>query len=687
MANWFVSKLASTLPIPHLSFKCGEFISGLVDRVYAQNLTQTDVDVMYYSGRYFGELGLYQSCISAPNMSYYNIQIGPELLRNYLGICMTNKCDDEDWIKLHTSFKELVVKGISSDPKYPPDLMEYFIVDFDKVYPRDAPGLADSYTLVFTVLFFGMIALVLYSTIYYYFKRKSGSKNDQDLNLKNESNAIQSADNPLDAERDKIVSRNVLRIFDLRTMLGDAGSYVVKHPGQMAADLCHIIYAIYAVLYVVAFGEAMLSRVIQDKVEFVYYNTGPADANLTLVLYIPEGFLFLGGYVCTLAVFRAFDRVKIGVKRQNWWRLVLCYFRMVIGRWLRLAFGMLLGSLFVWKFIPLITSGPFRFSQLGCTDDNFFTSLFFLNNDFAGVDRKMCSNWYYFFAMDFRFYITVPLIVLVYIFLSKRIAGLICIVLGTTSMVWQAIYIQKHKIREIHPYDGHLLARVFSLTYFHALSYYLGVVASMLQLNYIDGYTCSLEAKYKSAPYFNPDAGKELGSVKRSFTARKDKRIPLDPERSSVKRFWEATGIVSLLIFSTVYYIYRLYLQNDDVNIRAWPQWKHTLFNTAGIYVIGVFPMIIIFSLCFRFGRPLMPYLSNNLVFSLLRSIHYEMYLTTMPGIILLYFSLQTIVYFDEPFVNWNISWLTLFIIILSLALHLLVTRPYLTFFKKLLAV
>lgn len=664
----FVLQLANLRPVQGLSLACDGFLAGLANRVFSQKMTAQDKEVLYYSGKNFNEVGYYEDCIRKPHMNYWMIQIGVEYLRNPVGICMVDKCNDDDWKFLHDKFKATIDKSLDDPTSALYPAKDYFVLYFDKVYPVDHPGLKDSYAFFFVAFLFTILALVLYSTFYYFAKSKRRYPKNSENELEEE---IHVKTNQLEDQRKVLLHRPLLKFFDIRTNIRDASSYVLNHPGQLAADIIHIAFGAFTFIYWVPFIEASISKIGQDKVENDFYNSGPEDSNLQIILFLPEGYLFLTGYLCFLSAVRAFTRIEIGLRKQHWWRLVVCYVKLLVRRYLRLIFGFIFGSIFVWKMIPIVLSGPLKYTQFGCTDDNFFPSLFFINNRVVGNDKRMCASWYYFFAMNFRLYTLLPGIVLLYLFGARKIAASISALLGLASLVYSLVYIQHNNIRETHPYDGSWLAHVFWNTYMHAFSFFFGIICAIGQLTYIDNFKSKFDSR-SSESYFDFNAGKDLGSLAGT--------VAVEPKNASGRikrnRFWEIIFLVSLVLFSVDYYIYLQYWQNDDVTIKDWPQWRHTIFNTFGILGLAICPIFIVASICFRIDQPLLNLFSNNTVFGLLRSSYYELTVLGVPYLITLFFALQAMPYFDDPMVNGTIVWMTISALAFAVVLHLLIFKP-----------
>ena len=112
----------------------------------------------------------------------------------------------------------------------------------------------------------------------------------------------------------------------------------------------------------------------------------------------------ISAFCATRSCLRHFRRIQTGdwikINAVTPLKYILGYFGLLSRRWLRLGFAIAVGMILSWKILPLITSGPMSVTTIHCTDSNFFESLFFINNTFAGNGVRMCAPWYWYFAAD-----------------------------------------------------------------------------------------------------------------------------------------------------------------------------------------------------------------------------------------------------------------------------------------------
>src|SRR3990167_4607494 len=81
-------------PVPGgVSLDCEKYLIGLAERVALERPLHTeDQYFLRYSGHMTDELGLFKGCTLAPNMTYPSCQLGVEVVREALGVCLSNKC-------------------------------------------------------------------------------------------------------------------------------------------------------------------------------------------------------------------------------------------------------------------------------------------------------------------------------------------------------------------------------------------------------------------------------------------------------------------------------------------------------------------------------------------------------------------------------------------------------------------
>ena len=81
-----------------LSTDCSNYLLGLPDRFSGKKpMMPADRAFALYSGRGLNEMGLFKDCVEEPDVAFYNLQIGPDLLRYCFGVCLSTLCSSGDW--------------------------------------------------------------------------------------------------------------------------------------------------------------------------------------------------------------------------------------------------------------------------------------------------------------------------------------------------------------------------------------------------------------------------------------------------------------------------------------------------------------------------------------------------------------------------------------------------------------
>ncbi len=635
---------------------CKEYTSGLLLRIIDQkNLKPQDRELFLYSGRWVNEMGNYESCKKQANMSYYNLQFGIDVIREAIGVCFSDLCTYDDWMWMQRAVQDRIQKIVSQPNSSYYIARYYMVVDFKKVHPVDGSiaALKDPLVAIFGVIVLLPIGLTAFATLRSFIKRKSIHLTSYQL--------LHDSRDAFDCIKQSTFKMPILEAFNLTRHLLEAKNYSVLTANQLAVDIIRIVYCIFIFAYEVPFVHAEVSKIAADAKENAYYNTGPADSNLQIVLFLPTGLLTIGGYVSIQSILRAYKRQQlIGSRLKDaWWKFCLCNAALSVRRYLRFAFGFFVSAVFVWKILPLILAGPMRFTDLGCFDGNFWPSLLLQSNSFAGNGKRMCGMWMWYFAIDFRLFLLAALIATCHVY-SRRAAqgiGAILMVSSITASIW---YNQKNGIREVHPYTGRWITDVMTSPYYSASSYFFGVLLGL-----------KLPTRCKITS-IDEAAEKSIDIREEDDTEQSDRRR----EGSKRKFFWIVVGSISLAVLSLTLSIFYCMFQNDAVDIQDWPQWRHTIFNTAGVFVIAVFPVAVVAAACHLFEPQLMHLLKRSLLFGFMRSIYFEMMVVGIPLLLTLLFALENVPFFDPYLVNNSISWEILLALIIAAAVHFTVTKP-----------
>lgn len=665
-----VSELPRVLPLvqPFISHNCSHYLQGMMNRIFGgKTLTQADYAFVYYSGHITNEAGLVESCKNTPNMNFFNIQMGIEVLRNFVGICLSDQCSVEDWNNVYTEFSTEFYQALQ-DPANPYYLAQnYFVVQFNQVHPFPVSRpLGDSYTFIFTVSIIVTLILVLYATLKYSvfttikrclpFCSPSGTQIDTD------------GTDPFTLQDREIQKTDTLRLWDYGYSETSMELMPTTGTGQAAVDLVRVFYSMFAFMFALPFTAALVSKIPCDVQTNKLYHTNHKSATIQATLFYTDGFVCMSGYICAYSCLRVSTRLKLEASLGVGLTLAWKYFLLVVKRWYRLAIGMVLGMIYVWKILPLISVGPLQVTSFGCNDTNYFTSLFFINNNFGGngkPEERMCVPWYWYLGVDFWLFTTLPGIVLIGLY-SHRMALFFCTLLGLSSMAWSMYYQQSNHIREIHGNNGFWIVDVLTKPYFHGLPYYIGVSV------------CFMERMFYGSVYKDSTLPVSPPNISALFNALGEKR------RWRIHRLLEGIAITSLILFIANYLIYYYGFQNDNIDISKWPQWRHTLWNTVGVLLYGMCPLIFAFSLFYRWGHVLIPLLAQpSPIYGTLKNIYYDILIWGIPLVLTMLGGLTTVQFFDTYLNDGSVLWMSALVFLCCHFIHAGYTRPCVQTFKK----
>jgi hypothetical protein len=652
---------------PNLTLNCSLYLTGLIGRVIEnKHLKPDDREFILYSGHITNEMGLFDECKKFDNVNYYTIEFGIELLRNCLGICLSRKCNQQDWAAFESAFQSAISTQFTDPSSQLYNMQDYFVLSFTQLHPSlpSTPPLADSYIFYFLSLISITLLAVIISSLYLILWPKRRDRIAKDTRTTDPEDT-----DVFEARHHSSLTRPLSTTLSIQTTLSELFTYNLTSPMQATVDLCRFIYSGYSFAYLVPFIHAAISKISVDTVENNYYNTGAADANLQIVMYLPDGFLFISGYVCSYQCLRKISRIELKEDFRRYLQLAVSYVGLVFRRWMRLAVFFSLGMIFAWKILPLISTGPLQSTPFYCTDTNFFSSLLMINNNFAGNDKRMCAVWYWYFAVDIRLYLILPAIIFIAKYGNWKYSVMISATLAISSFVYSVIYQQHKGIRELHGNNGLWMVDVMPKAVFHGTAYFLGVAMALLERQY--AYKIQEHIEFGPHP-----SGKPISRPPPScLPPITNKSLPADQKRQ-YNRLCEGIAITSLILFIANYLIYYYGFQNDNIDISKWPQWRHTLWNTVGVLLMGLMPVFTIGAIFYRWGHVLIPLIDRYWLFGMIRCLYFDMYILSTPFLLVLLFNLTTVPFFDQSLVNNSILWETPMCMLISILVHILLSRP-----------
>lgn len=191
--------------------------------------------------------------------------------------------------------------------------------------------------------------------------------------------------------------------------------------------------------------------------------------------YAVDYFLFMGGYVCIIALSRYYSMFK----HSPWWKFPFIYMFAIIKRYARIMPCYLLVGLFEWKISHAITYGPLQFPSF-CSDRNFWNmfNILSVNNFQSGkyIDY-MCLPQAWYLVVDFQLYMTVPVIVMVHMY--NKTAGMVFTSLMIlTSIILSLIYLDTNKVE----WDGEWAEIYYSAWDCRGCVYWMGCLLAQYGL-------------------------------------------------------------------------------------------------------------------------------------------------------------------------------------------------------------
>ena len=196
-----------------------------------------------------------------------------------------------------------------------------------------------------------------------------------------------------------------------------------------------------------------------------------------MAFYAVDIFFFMGGYVSIVSMsslINSFAPYRFTTAPAVW---LFCAFK----RYLRImpAYAMLLWLFY--KVTPALIDGPASQATIlpwQCNSQNFWESFVLGWRASAISDQGMCTLWTWYLAVDFRYYCSIPVILIVSsMFSNKNLAGMtICGSICIISIVWT--YVQGYRNEVYYQGPGDPNQTMFKIYYIgtveRAVVYYMG---------------------------------------------------------------------------------------------------------------------------------------------------------------------------------------------------------------------
>lgn len=701
MTRTLLSLLSNQGPnglLHELSPPCKDYLAGLIDRAITRNFNEVDKTMIDLSGKFINELGKYQSCMSTPNMAYYLVQAGADIVRVNVGICFRDKCTDQDWTMIRNFLYTKLYDKINKPGSMLYKAAHYLVLNINRVQRYTKNYLPDPVSNTFFLIFgaFALASLVVSLKIWWrgaMADRKKGELEpvrikqavipDNEAQLSpSQTDSFSSTQTNLVVNirktvRDRSISQipnltsnvvlnvdtfidstsqakdlSILNAFSLQHNWNTIHNYQVNNPQQLTVDVLRILSYFGVMSMNMAFCHALISKLFTDTVTRTYYLHGFKHTTLQGSLFIPDLLLFLGGYIGIASVLRVYERIDVTKQK---WRYPLVHGVLLAKRFFRYSLGLFLAMAFIWKILPLVSHGPLSVSDLGCSKRNFLASVFLINSTFGGNGTGMCGNWYWYPAMDFQLFLLVPFIGFLYK-LYPRIALAYTGLLTVIGISVTAIYNQVNSIKAVNDHNVTWITNCMTISYTRAFCYFLGCF-------------CFLYRQYQS---------KE--SLVSKLYESQNETLSLATLRKKKKQY-ELAIYIGLFIFLVDGTIFFVYFQAYRHNL-WYPQWKHTLFNTFAPSGFAISAVLVFGGLVHRFYAQIYG-MTQYAIFKVLRAVYFEVFLVAVPFILWVFFNFQSIPAFNSSLAYMSLIWETTGCIGVALIFYLLVSRPYKNLLNK----
>jgi len=341
-----------------------------------------------------------------------------------------------------------------------------------------------------------------------------------------------------------------------------------------------------------------------------------------------------------------------------------------------------------WKILPNMSSyGPLSATDLNCSRNKFFDTLFLRNNEYAGTDTKMCSPWLWYLKVDFELFLTVPIIVLISK-LAPKVTIFFVNFLALGCSAWTAYVCQTQGIHVLNNFDGLWAVKVMNKSYLRGTCYFWGVgIALYLELkrknsskkNFDDdkrdsGLKENEEILNQTMPVYLPSSTNKPETLSKRPKSTQIIIKPIEKSKFIMTKSTKISTFFSLTIFISTGAILYKYFQvtRPSQNI---PIVYHTIYNTlAGpLFAISTFKILhnIIKSTSkiekkFRLSPTYMIY----------RAIYFEVFMVHMAFILTRNFSWEVLSSLTPRFVNRSLPSDMIYCVVISLFFLFFVTEP-----------
>lgn len=426
----FMPHLQDLRPVGNTA-ACLKELLKIIEHVKNQNFTEEVVSVISNSGKMFNDIGYYDSCVEAGNLSYYLIRPIRLDLRdkfNY-GVCVPNQCDltatnlliAQDVINKH------YLQHLANGTEYAPlDFTSHAtLVSTD--HTVDSQGRLFCWLCVAV----GLLSLLQPAVAVCRWSCKRTADKAGDYQKQADEGAEQDA---FLRERSRGVLRDVLDSFSLAS----TAQYIYRGRRIEADSLNFLkLSAGFLVLYSSEYLARLKVGINNDDKEGLDRAKSSVGLNLAYFAFIAYDLLFLvSGAVNAISLLQAIRHQKLQAQSAGFTFYCRFFATSVVRRVLRLAPLMCAAIIFYYKVVPGLLSGPFEYLWATSIAENCPSTVHWAFTFVGNIEKgtQFCLGGLWYLHTDLQLFLLLPIAVIL-ADLSSFVASLFSILMICTSFV------------------------------------------------------------------------------------------------------------------------------------------------------------------------------------------------------------------------------------------------------------
>lgn len=372
---------------------CSDAIVNIIDNIKNATFEQEVVSILDNTGKMFNDIGYYQSCIQAGNLSYYLIRPRRTDLKakfNF-GVCLPDHCSVDDVSTLiadgivNKYFLAHIANGTENQP-------EDYNSTATIVPPNQDSSTANLEFRMFVGVFIGVSLLLPILGYFLTRGKKAESKDDNN------------------SER-ALTTRIVLHVADSFNFLSNCKYLLAGRRNQ--ANSLNFVKMVSGMLIIYS-GEYMRRYYLgvhQDDKESLDRFKVSSGFNMVFFSVIAfDVLVFVSGAVNTLALMPVLQEKLERKSSLGVGDYIAFYFLSILRRFLRLAPTMYLANFVYYKINPTQLTNPLQYlysEDFSKTcPDTYGLSFSFFANIIKGT--QYCAGWTWYIQSDFQLFLILP---------------------------------------------------------------------------------------------------------------------------------------------------------------------------------------------------------------------------------------------------------------------------------------